>query len=439
LRLPRTLAFTTFSAVAIAIATAGCGGTSTTPGSSGGSGSTTITYWASDQGSSIANDYTVLNPEIAKFTQQTGIKVKVEVIGWPDLLNRVLAATTSGQGPDVVNIGNTWSASLQVTGAFLPWNSQAFSTIGGENRFVSSAIGSTGAAGKPPTAVPLYSVAYALYYNKALFAQAGISGPPATWDELVADGKKLTHGGTYGLAIEGASTPENIHHAFVFAKQHGCNFFDAAGKPQFTQPGCVAGVQQFVNLMGADHIVNPADAQYDQNQSISDFASGKVGMLMWQAAGANLKNHGMDPSQYGVAPVPVQSGSPGQGTNVDSMVAGINIAIYKNTHNLSAAEKFVNFMTSDSAQVYLSSKYGDISPISSALSNAEFSTPELTVLKTVLSTSAAPLPQVPGESQFEQLVGAAIKNLFADAASGHPVSLQTVQQQLSSAEQQMSS
>jgi ABC-type glycerol-3-phosphate transport system substrate-binding protein len=437
LRLPRTLAFTTVSAVAIAIA--GCGGTSTSTSGSGSSGSTTITYWASDQGSSIADDYTVLNPEIAKFTQQTGIKVKVEVIGWPDLLNRVLAATTSGQGPDVVNIGNTWSASLQVTGAFLPWGSQAFSTIGGESRFVSSAIGSTGEAGKPPTAVPLYSVAYALYYNKALFAQAGISGPPATWDQLIADGHKLTHGGTYGLAIEGGSTPENIHHAFVFAKQHGCDFFDASGKPQFTQPGCVAGVQQFVNLMGADHIVNPADAQYDQNQSVSDFASGKAGMLMWQAAGANLKNHGMDPSQYGVAPVPVQSGSPGQGTGVDSMVAGINIAIYKNTHNLSAAEKFVNFMTSDSAQMYLSSKYDTIPPISSALSAPQFNTPELSVLKTVLSTSAAPLPQVPGESQFEQLVGAAIKNLFADAASGHPVSLQTVQQQLSSAEQQMSS
>jgi multiple sugar transport system substrate-binding protein len=439
MRLPRMPAVAVAIASAAAIAIAGCSSSPASNNSPGTSGSTTITYWASDQGSSIAADYTVLNPEIAKFTQQTGIKVKVEVIGWPDLLNRILAATTSGQGPDVVNIGNTWSASLQATGALLPWDSQAFSSIGGESRFVSSAIGSTGAAGKPPAAVPLYSLAYALYYNKALFQQAGISGPPATWDQLIADGQKLTHGGTYGLALEGASTPENIHHAFVFAKQHGCNFFNAAGKSQFTQPGCVAGVQQFVNLMGADHIVNPADAQYDQNQSVSDFASGKVGMLMWQAAGANLKNHGMSPSAYGVAPIPVQSGTPGQGNNVDSMVAGINIAIFKNTHNLTAAEKFVNFMTSGTTQLYLSSKYGSIPPISSALSNSQFSGPELSVLKTVLSTSAAPLPQVPGEGQFETLVGAAMKNLFADAASGNPVSLATVQQQLSNAQQQMTS
>jgi ABC-type glycerol-3-phosphate transport system substrate-binding protein len=424
-------------AAVIAATVAGCSGTSMNTGSNTGSGAgATITYWASDQGSSIADDYTVLNPELQKFTKQTGIKVKLEVIGWPDLLNRVLAATTSGQGPDVVNIGNTWSASLQATGALLPWTSQNFAAIGGENKFVASALGSTGSAGKPPTAVPLYSTAYALYYNKALFRQAGVVGPPATWADLIADGKKLTHGGVYGLAIEGGSIPENIHHSYIFAQQHGCSFFSSSGAPTFTLPGCVQGVQQFVNLMGTDKIASPGDAEYDQNQAVSDFASGKAAMLMWQAAGANLKNHGMSPSQYGVAPVPVQSGAPGQGTSVDSMVAGINIAIFKNTHNLAAAEKFVQFMTSPAEQTVLCKEYGSIPPVTAAQQDPAFFTPELSVLRNVLATSAVALPQVAGESQFEQLVGTAVKNLFADAASG-PVSAQTVEQQLASAQSQM--
>jgi len=318
----------------------------------------------------------------------------------------------------------------------LPWTSQNFATIGGETRFVSSALGSTGASGKTPAAVPLYSIAYALYYNKALFQQAGITSPPATWADLIADGKKLTHGGVYGLAIEGGSTAENIHHAFIFAQQHGCSFFSSSGTPTFTGPGCVQGVQQFVNLMGADKIVSPGDAEYDQNQSVSDFATGKAAMLMWQAAGANLQAHGMSPSQYGVAPVPVQSGAPGQGTNVDSMVAGINIAIFKNTHNLTAAQKFVNFMTSSAEQMILCKAYGCIPPVSAAQQNPAFATPELTVIRNVLATSALAMPQVAGESQFEQLVGTAIVHLFADATSG-PVSAQTVEQQLASAQAQM--
>src|SRR5215469_1232539 len=207
-RPPRITMIAIAALIAATVAACGSGSSGTSTSGNAGSGAgPTITYWASDQGSSIADDYTVLNPELAKFTKQTGIKVKLEVVGWPDLLNRVLAATTSGQGPDVVNIGNTWSASLQATGALLPWTSQNFAAIGGQNKFVSSALGSTGAAGKPPTAVPLYSSAYALYYNKALFQQAGLADPPVTWADLIADGKKLTHGGVSGLAIEGGSIP----------------------------------------------------------------------------------------------------------------------------------------------------------------------------------------------------------------------------------------
>jgi ABC-type glycerol-3-phosphate transport system substrate-binding protein len=422
--------------VAVALVAA-CGGGSAAGPSGGSSHAKTLTYWASNQGSSISDDYKVLGPQLTKFKQETGITVKLEVVGWPDLLNRILTAVSSGQGPDVVNIGNTWSASLQATGALVPWTQQNFAKIGGESRFLGSAIGSAGAAGKPPSAIPLYSLAYALYYNKKLFKQAGIAGPPATWSQLIADGKKLTHGGTYGLAIEGASIPENIHHVFVFAKQHGASFFNAAGDPTFTSPGAVQGVKQFVDLMATDKIVNPADAEYDQNQSVSDFAKGRAAMLMWQAVGNTLKSDGMPASEIGIAPVPVQSGAPGQGDSVDSMVAGINLAVFKDSGNMPGAMKFVKFMTSPQEQAALNSTYGSIPPVKAAASSSLFNTPEQGVLRSVLGSSAAPLPQVPKEAQFETVVGAAIKNLFADAAAGKPITTQLVQQQLASAQQQM--
>jgi multiple sugar transport system substrate-binding protein len=47
------------------------------------------------------------------------------------------------------------------------------------------------------------------------------------------------------------------------------------------------------------------------------------------------------------------------------------------------------------------------------------------------------LPQVPKESQFEDLVGTALKDLFADAAAGKPVTTETVQKRLEKAQQQM--
>ncbi|MFE1941481.1 ABC transporter substrate-binding protein [Streptomyces massasporeus] len=422
--------------LSLALAATACGGGSATGGGSNDSPKT-LTYWASNQGASIEVDKKVLQPELDKFEKQTGIKVKLEVVPWSDLLNRILTATTSGQGPDVLNIGNTWSASLQATGALLPWDAENFGKIGGRDRFVDSALGSTGAEGKDPAAVPLYSMSYALYYNKKLFADAGISKPPATWDELVADGKKLSKDGKWGLGMEGSNPSENIHHAFVFAKQHGADFFTADGKADFTGDGTVAAVKQYVDLMAKDKVIAPGNAEYAQNQSVSDFAKGKTAMLLWQSASANLESQGMSKDDYGIAPVPVQSGTPGTGKQVNSMVAGINLAVFKNTDNTDGAAKFVKFMTSDAEQKILNKAYSTIPPVKSAQADAAFATPANGVLKDTLAKSAVALPQVADESQFETAVGTAIKGLFADAAAGRPVTTGSVKAALEKAQQQM--
>ncbi|CAM5390714.1 ABC transporter substrate-binding protein [Streptomyces fumanus] len=422
--------------LSLALAASACGGGSPTGGGSSDSPKT-LTYWASNQGASVEIDKKVLQPELDKFEKQTGIEVKLEVVPWSDLLNRILTATTSGQGPDVLNIGNTWSASLQATGALLPWDAENFGKIGGKDRFVPSALGSTGVRGQDPAAVPLYSMAYALYYNKKMFADAGISKPPVTWDELVAAGKKLSKNGKWGLGTEGSNPSENIHHAYIFAKQHGADFFTADGKPDFTNAGAVTAVKDYVDLMAKDKIIAPGNAEYAQNQSVSDFAKGKTAMLLWQSAAANLTSQGMDEDDYGIAPVPVRSGTPGGGANVNSMVAGINLAVFKNTGNLDGATEFVKFMTSDEEQKILNKAYSSIPPVAAAQSDPAFNTPANAVLKDTLTKSAVALPQVPAESQFETAVGTAIKELYADAAAGRAVTEASVKAKLEKAQSQM--
>ncbi|POX61415.1 sugar ABC transporter substrate-binding protein [Streptomyces sp. Ru62] len=422
--------------LSLALAATACGGGSSTDGGSNDSPKT-LTYWASNQGASVAVDKKVLQPELDKFEKQTGIKVKLEVVPWSDLLNRILTATTSGQGPDVLNIGNSWSASLQATGGLLSWDEKNFARIGGKERFSETALGSTGVQGKDPAAIPLYSMAYALYYNKKIFADAGISKPPATWDELVADGKKIRAKGKSVLGAEGSNVSENIHHVFVFAKQHGADFFTADGKPDFTNPKVVEAVKSYVDLMAEDKVIPAGDAEYAQNQSVSDFAKGKQAMLLWQSAAANLKSQGMSEDAYGVAPVPVISGTPGPGTQVNSAFMGINIAVFKNTHNLDGATKFVKFMTSDAEQKVLNTAYSSIPPVRTAQDDPAFNTPATAVLKDTLAKSAAVLPQVPSESQFETVVGTAVKELFADAAAGRAVTTDSVKAKLEKAQQQM--
>ncbi|GHH42683.1 ABC transporter substrate-binding protein [Streptomyces candidus] len=420
--------------LSLALTSAACGG-----GTSGGSNEQpkTLTYWASNQGASIEVDKKVLQPELDKFEKETGIKVKLEVVPWSDLLNRIMTASTTGRGPDVLNIGNTWSASLQAGGALMPWDDAAFQKIGGKDKFVESALGSTGAEGKPPAAVPLYSMAYALYYNKKLFKEAGISKPPATWDELVSTGKKLTKDGKAGLGVEGSNLSNNIHQVFVLGKQHGVDFFTPDGKADFTSDGAVAAVKQYVDLMATHKIVPRGNAEYEQNQSLSDFATDKTAMVLWQTAAATFAAKGMSEDEWGVAPAPVQSGAPGQGKGTNSMVAGINLAVFKNTKNSEGAMKFVEFMSSDGEQKILNKAYGSIPPVKTAQQDPAFNGPGIATLRETLTTSAAALPQVPEESQFETVVGTAVKELFAEAAAGRPVTDQLVRAKLDKAQQQM--
>ncbi|GGS63875.1 sugar ABC transporter substrate-binding protein [Planobispora rosea] len=429
---------TTALAGALLLAASACGddGGSGGPSAEGGAPKT-LTYWASNQGPSLEADQEILKPELDRFKKETGIEVKVEVVPWADLLNRILAATTSGQGPDVLNIGNTWSASLQATGAFVPFDDTLLAKLGGRDRFLGPSLAATGVAGQPPAAVPIYGMTYGLMYNKKMFAEAGIEAPPKTWDELIETGKKLTKDGKWGLAVEGASVTENAHHAFIFGQQHGAELFDASGRPQFDSDAQVAATKQFLDLMAVHKIVNPSNAEYGNGtQAVQDFTSGKAGMLMWQSIASSAKAAGMGEDEYGVAPIPLPDPAQG-GKQVNGMVAGINMAIFKHSRNQDAALEFVKFMTSKQTQQNLNKVYGSLPTVKDAYDDPAFQTEHIKAFQQILATTAAPLPQVPEESQFETLVGTAMNELFADVASGKQVTEEHIKAKLTEADEKM--
>src|SRR5436309_1444174 len=214
-------------------------------------GGETITYWASNQGPSIDYDNRVLSQAVKDFKAQTGITVNFEVISWSDLFNRILTADFSGQNPDVLNIGNTWSATLQATRAFLPFDQANMNAIGGKDKFLATSLAASGAPGQVPTSVPLYGLSYALFYNKAMFAQAGIQSAPRTWTEFIQDAKQLTKPkiGQWGVAVEGASITENAHWAFILSNQQGGSLFNQNNIPTFDSPQNVKAVQFFTDLI----------------------------------------------------------------------------------------------------------------------------------------------------------------------------------------------
>jgi multiple sugar transport system substrate-binding protein len=426
---------------AIALGAAAC--SSSSGGSDSGSGGggtaaagTTLTYWASNQAPSLDKDKEVLTPVLNTFTQQTGIKVNLEVIGWNDLQTRIQTAITSNSGPDVLNIGNTWAASLQATGAFMPYDDAAFKAIGGKDKFVKPAMDTGGAPGQDPTSVPYLGLAYGLYYNKQMFKDAGLN-PPTTWEEMVAAAQKLTDPGkgTYGFALAAGSYTENVHFAFINGSQNGGEWFDSAGKPTFTSDPNVQGVLRYLNLMQKDKVANTSNAQYDNGtKAVNDFATKKVAMILNQNNADNsIQSNGMKSDEYGVVPFPAPTG----GQKIASFIAGINMSIFKNTKNKDAALQFVKYMTSPETQKTLGKPFSSLPVLKGETPVFTDNAEEAKTFADIYANMSKPLPLVPGEDQFESTVGKAMNTMFAKIATGGTVSADDVKAALKDAQDQV--
>ena len=433
----------TVAALMLATLAACSSSSPSTSGSSSGDqpyAGTTLTYWATNQGSSLDDDKNILQPELDKFKQQTGITVNLEVISWADITNNTLQAAISGQGPDVVNIGNTNATTLQATGAFMPFDADALNAIGGKDKFISSAWATTGPAGQDPTSVPLYAQVYGLFYNKALFSAAGLQ-PPTTWEDLVADAKKLTDSsqGTWGIVAPAGTVNVSMHIEYIFANQNGGSPFLADGTPNFDTQQNIDAVQRYISLMTGG-MMNPSAAQYtDGVQATNDFATGKVGMYMAQTGNVNaLQQQGMDPSQYGVVPIPAPAAAPSSGKSVGSFIAGTNISVFNYTKNKGAALEFVKFMTSTDEQEILNKAYRMISPVQGVPASAFSEWPDLmNVWPQILQNNAIPMSLVSTVAAYQTNVGGGIVQLFSQAATGSPVTDDNIKSMLDQAQQKM--
>jgi raffinose/stachyose/melibiose transport system substrate-binding protein len=172
------------------------------------------------------------------------------------------------------------------------------------------------------------------WYNKALFTKAGITAPPATWDELLAAVSKLKAAGVAPLAIAGKDEWPSMHLWTYLVLRNGGG--DALA--QMVQSGnwntdaCTKAGEAVLALNKLD----PYQAGYKSatyNDEAASVGNGKAGMeLMGQWApsvqkdqSANKQGLGAD---LGWFPFPLVTG--GTGAATDGVGGGNGIAVGKN-------------------------------------------------------------------------------------------------------------
>jgi len=216
-----------------------------------------------------------------------------------------------------------------------------------------------GVTGGKTWGIPFQRSTIVMYYNKDAFRAAGLDPdqPPATWDELVAAGKKLTKsdGSQWGVMIPSTGYPYWMFGAL--AMQNDQVLMNAAGdKTNFDAPATIEALEFWKDL-GAKHKVMP-QGTIEWGTLRQNFLEGRTA-IMWHSTG-NLttvkKNAAFD---FGVAMLPANKrrGTP---------TGGGNFYIFKKTtpEERTAAMKLIKFMTSPerSADWSIETGYMGVSP-----------------------------------------------------------------------------
>jgi len=207
--------------------------------------------------------------------------------------------------------------------------------------------------------IPFQRSTIVMYYNKDAFRAAGLDPeqPPATWDEMVAMGKKLTKpdGSQWGAMIPSTGYPYWMFGAL--AMQNGQVLMNRNGDTTYFDDPAVVGALQFWKDLGEKHGIMPKGT-IEWGTLRQNFLEGKTA-IMWHSTGNLTAVKDNAKFDFGVAMLPA---SKRRGTPT----GGGNFYIFKKTNpaERKAAMRLIKFMTSpeNSAEWSMKTGYMGVSP-----------------------------------------------------------------------------
>lgn len=335
---------------AVAMLATACSSGDADEGSGGSGKETTVTWWHNsntDPGKGyyekVAKDFEASHP---------GVKVEISALQHEDMLTKLDAAFQGGDAPDVyMERGGGELADHVKAGLTKDLSTSAADTI--------SKLGGTTAGwqvdGKT-YALPFSVGVVGFWYNKDLFAKAGVSTPPATWDEFYAAVDKLKAAGIQPVSVGAKDKWPAAHYWYYFALRE-CSkqvLTDAVKTLEFTDPCFAKAGEDTQKLVGAKPFNRgflSTPAQTGGSSASGLLATGKVAMEMqghWEPGvmqGLTADKKGLG-DKTGWFPFPSVSG--GAGDQSAALGGGDAWGVSKDAPE--AAVELVKYLLSDEVQ-----------------------------------------------------------------------------------------
>jgi ABC-type glycerol-3-phosphate transport system substrate-binding protein len=332
---------------------------------------------------------------IAEFNKtHPDIHVTMTVEPWSTVAQKLPASWATGGGPDLATPSSDPGSIFNYidTNSVLPLDS-AVGT--GSDQIDASAfpasVRSAFTVDGKLYAVPANMATLVLYYNKDMFTAAGITTPPTTEAEFIADAKKLTvsSGGKvtqYGLSLADNNT---IQMWPVLQWMNGGDITDAKGCAVVNSAASVSALTQWSRLVIQDHISPIGQAGADADTL---FSSKKAAMEIngpWAADG--YKSAGIN---LGMVQVPVGSAGP------VTLASTVPLMIERNSPHTAQAEQFLAWYTSKTAQLKFSQISG-FPPARTDLGSAVASNPTVSLFAQALPHARLYLAGLPQATSID--------------------------------------
>jgi multiple sugar transport system substrate-binding protein len=350
----------------VAVATLGLAACGSGSGSGGDGGSTTLELLVPIYGDKTKPYWEDL---VKRFeAENSDVDVKLETQSWADIPQVVDTKIQNNRAPDILELdaaGPAYGAEDLLYEAEEIVSGETLEDI--EPSFIDSAKIDGVAYGLPTVASTR-----ALFYNKDLFQQAGVTAPPTTWDELLAAARKISALGDdvygYGMPL---GSEEAQAETSIFAYGAGASW-EADGKMTIDTPQAKEALT-FMKKMIDEGVTQPDPGATDRTPLLDVFIQGKIGMIQGLppiVGQINAKNPDL---QWEIAPSPTKDGSPST-----LGVADYFVGFDKGEDKQEAIAKFLDFFYQQDNYVRFNDNEGFI-PATKSGAEAAASKPELKI------------------------------------------------------------
>ncbi|MDT0681274.1 extracellular solute-binding protein [Roseicyclus sp. F158] len=279
--------------------------------------------------------------------------ITVEQVTFPyaDYQTRIVAANMARKGPDVMQLFYGWADKFIEGNLIQPLPEDTFPAAQIEEEFfpIVSAMQRDGEYYGLPTAVR----SLALFWNKDLFEEAGIDGPPETLDELVEYGKKLAvkndagNFETVGLTLDMAGQDHQWWREVLVRQMGGVPYNDDYSQVTYDDDAAGAEALEFYTNLQTEHGIGAAGFM-DEGQAA--FRAGRAAMTIDGTFRLGSFNS-IEDFEWGVAELPANE--EGVQSNYASYFANA-IGSSAEGEELEASIKFLEYISSDEAmQIWL--------------------------------------------------------------------------------------